>query len=232
MGKDHIGYDELVDNALRGAMREVLLRVAENGLMGSHHLYVTFRTGFPGVDIPGYLRDRYPDELTIVLQHQFWGLEVTEEDFSVTLSFNKAREHVSVPFAALTRFADPGVKFGMQFEIRTAGGPGKLQLVGGAEEALGEAQDDASGADGLVEIGANGDELTELTELAEPAEPAAAGPAPALAPALAETLEEPAETDSGEAETETETETETAPGEGESETAGAEVVTLDSFRKK
>ena len=118
MGKDHIGYDELVDNALRGAMREVMLRVAENGLMGSHHLYVTFRTGFPGVDIPGYLRDRYPDELTIVLQHQFWGLEVTEEDFSVTLSFNKAREHVSVPFAALTRFADPGVKFGMQFEIR------------------------------------------------------------------------------------------------------------------
>ncbi|MEE8171304.1 MAG: ClpXP protease specificity-enhancing factor SspB [Alphaproteobacteria bacterium] len=199
MGKDHIGYDDLVDNALRGAMREVLLRVAENGLLGSHHLYITFRTGFPGVDIPGYLRDRYPDELTIVLQHQFWGLDVTEEGFSVTLSFNKAREHVSVPFAALTRFADPGVKFGMQFEIRSADGPGKLQLVAGAEEALAEAEEDGLVENDMTEIGANGDAMAE-----------------------------PAEDDSGDIAGEVET----AQIEGESDAAGAEVVTLDSFRKK
>ena len=199
MGKDHIGYDDLVDNALRGAMREVLLRVAENGLLGSHHLYITFRTGFPGVDIPGYLRDRYPDELTIVLQHQFWGLDVTEEGFSVTLSFNKAREHVSVPFAALTRFADPGVKFGMQFEIRSADGPGKLQLVAGAEEALAEAEEDGLVENDMTEIGANGDAMAA-----------------------------PAEDDSGDIAGEVET----AQIEGESDAPGAEVVTLDSFRKK
>ena len=70
MGKDHIGYDDLVDSALRGAMREVMLQVAEDGLLGSHHLYITFRTEYPGVEIPDYLRDRYPDELTIILQHQ------------------------------------------------------------------------------------------------------------------------------------------------------------------
>ena len=157
MGKDHIGYDVLVDNALRGAMREVMLQVAENGLLGSHHLYITFRTGYPGVDIPDHLRDQYPDELTIILQHQFWGLEVTEQGFSVTLSFNKSREQVSVPFAALTRFADPGVKFGMQFEFKSTGGSGKLQLVGSADEALAEAEEDGTLADDITEIGANRD---------------------------------------------------------------------------
>ena len=220
MGKDHIGYDELVDNALRGAMREVMLRVAENGLVGSHHLYITFRTGYPGVDVPDYLRDRYPDELTIVLQHQFWGLEVTEKDFSVTLSFNKAREYVCVPFAALTRFADPGVKFGMQFEIKTAGGPGRLQLVGAAEEALADAEDDESGAGGVTGIGANGDEL---------AEPAAAADADADAVVGGDDTEEaPGEADSGGAEDDADA----APEAGGSGEAGAEVVTLDSFRKK
>ena len=212
MGKDHIGYDDLVDNALRGAMREVLLRVSENGLLGSHHLYITFRTGYPGVDIPSYLRDRYPDELTIVLQHQFWGLEVTEEGFSVTLSFNKAREHVSVPFAALTRFADPGVKFGMQFEIKSAGGPGKLKLVGAAEEAFAEAEEDDSLDDGIAEIGANGDTIAKPIA-------AAAGEADP---------EEPADDESGD----TENGSEPAQNEGDSDETGAEVVTLDSFRKK
>ncbi|MFP6778467.1 MAG: ClpXP protease specificity-enhancing factor SspB [Alphaproteobacteria bacterium] len=216
MGKDHIGYDDLVDNALRGAMREVMLRVAENGLLGSHHLYITFRTGYPGVDIPDYLRDRYPDELTIILQHQFWGLDVTEQDFSVALSFNKAREHVTVPFAALTRFADPGVKFGMQFEFKPANGPGKLQLVGDADEALTESEENGSLADDITEIGANRD---------------AANP-PASVPKAAEAdddkLAEQIEDGSGDAENSRETEQD----EGESNDAGAEVVTLDSFRKK
>ena len=216
MGKDHIGYDDLVDNALRGAMREVMLRVAENGLLGSHHLYITFRTGYPGVDIPDYLRDRYPDELTIIIQHQFWGLEVTEQGFSVTLSFNKSREHVSVPFAALTRFADPGVKFGMQFEFKSTGGPGKLQLVGSADEALAGAEEDGSLADGMTEIGANRDAAD------------VPAPAPEAAEADDDKLAEPSEDGSGDAEISCET----AQDEGESIDAGAEVVTLDSFRKK
>ena len=216
MGKDHIGYDDLVDSALRGAMREVMLRVAENGLLGSHHLYITFRTGYPGVDIPDYLRDRYPDELTIILQHQYWGLEVTEQGFAVTLSFNKSREQVSVPFAALTRFADPGVKFGMQFEFKSTSGPGKLQLVGGVDEALAEAEEDGSLADDMTEIGANRD----------------AANVPAAAPKTVEAdddkMAEPSEDGSGDAENSRET----AQDESESNDAGDEVVTLDSFRKK
>ena len=216
MGKDHIGYDDLVDNALRGAMREVMLRVAENGLSGSHHMYITFRTGFPGVDIPGYLRDRYPDELTIVLQHQFWGLEVTEEGFSVTLSFNKAREYVSVPFAALTRFADPGVKFGLQFEIKSTGGPGKLQLVADDDEAMAEAEKDNSALEDLTKLGANRDDA---------AEPAAVTEAADAGDAIAAEAEEDASSDSANA-------PDSAQDVGEAHDSGAEVVTRDSVRKK
>ena len=216
MGKDHIGYDDLVDNALRGAMRDVMLRVAENGLLGSHHLYITFRTGFPGVDIPGYLRDRYPDELTIVLQHQFWGLEVTDEGFSVTLSFNKAREHVSVPFAALTRFADPGVKFGLQFEIKSAGGPGKLQLVGGADETSSKSEEDDSAMGDLSELGANGDGVAEPSALEE---------APAPDDAVVAVA---AEDDASDSKNDPDSEQDV----GHADESGAEVVTLDSFRKK
>ena len=116
MSKDYIGYDSMVDEALRGVVREALRKVATDGLVGGHHLYITFRTAYPGVDVPDYLAERYPDELTVVMQHQFWGLEVEDDRFSVMLSFNKQRENITVPFAALTRFADPGVKFGLQFE--------------------------------------------------------------------------------------------------------------------
>ncbi len=133
MSKDYIGYDELVDHALRGVVREALTRIADEGLVGGHQFYVTFRTDSPGVDIPEYLRDRYPDELTIVLQHQFWGLKVTETGFSVSLSFNKAPEHISVPFAALTRFADPGVKFGLQFQASDEAGGGKAGVASPAD---------------------------------------------------------------------------------------------------
>ncbi|MSO75006.1 MAG: hypothetical protein EXQ99_07700 [Alphaproteobacteria bacterium] len=115
MSKDLIGYDGLVDAALRGVVRQALRNIAERGLLGSHHLYVSFRTSDPGVDIPDFLRERYPDEMTIVLQHQYWGLEVTEDRFSVGLSFNKAKCMLTIPYAAITRFADPGVKFGLQF---------------------------------------------------------------------------------------------------------------------
>lgn len=115
-GKGFVSYDKLIDAALRGVVREVLRHVAEHGLSGPHHIYLTFRTGFPGVEMPEFLRSQYPDEMTIVLQHQFWGLEVAEESFAVSLSFNKAPQRLAMPFAALTRFADPGVNFGLQFQ--------------------------------------------------------------------------------------------------------------------
>ena len=96
---------------------------AEHGLPGAHHFYVTFETDHPGVEIPDHLRARYPDEMTIVLQHQFWGLEVEEERFAVTLSFNDRHERLTVPLEAVTAFADPAVKFGLRFERQDDGSP-------------------------------------------------------------------------------------------------------------
>jgi hypothetical protein len=116
MAKDFMNYNGLVQDALRGVVRQALSRVARQGLPGNHHLYIAFRTGDAGVDIPQYLRERYPDEMTIVLQHQFWGLAVRETDFEVQLSFNKTPETLTIPFAALTGFFDPSVQFGLQFQ--------------------------------------------------------------------------------------------------------------------
>ena len=121
MGDDEVKdgilrYDKMVEGALRQVVRQSLEFAGQQGLPGDHHFYVTFRTDYPGVAIPGYLRAQYPDEMTIVLQHQFWGLRVTDEGFQVTLSFSDKPEQLTIPFAAVTAFADPSVRFGLQFE--------------------------------------------------------------------------------------------------------------------
>ena len=115
MAKDYIGYQQLTDAALRGVVRDALRRVEKTGLVASHHFRITFKTPYPGVDIPDFLREQYPEEMTIILQHQYWGLKVKEEQFEVTLSFRKIPATLTVPFAALTQFVDPGVQFGLQF---------------------------------------------------------------------------------------------------------------------
>jgi hypothetical protein len=115
---DRFHYDALVDDALRSVVRRVLTQVAETGLPGSHHFYISFRSNDPGVELPEYLRAKYPDEMTIVLQHQYWDLIIREEDFEVTVSFNKQQERIKVPFAALSAFVDPSVRFGLQFDRR------------------------------------------------------------------------------------------------------------------
>ncbi|MFQ5959257.1 MAG: SspB family protein [Alphaproteobacteria bacterium] len=125
MGKDYMRYDRLVDGALRSVMVVALQRAADKGLPGDHHFYISFRTDHPGVAIGDELKALYPNELTIVLQHQFWGLEMGDKLFSVTLSFNGVRQRLTIPFAAVTAFADPGAKFGLQFdatEARAVGG--------------------------------------------------------------------------------------------------------------
>jgi hypothetical protein len=109
-------YDRMMDAALRGVMRDALARAAERGLPGDHHFYITFQTAHPGVQVPATLRQRFPREMTIVLQFQFWGLEVGDAGFSVTLSFDAKHERLVIPFAAVTAFVDPSVQFGLQFQ--------------------------------------------------------------------------------------------------------------------
>ena len=116
MDADRIDYQLLLQEALRDVVRRALARVAEHGMPGEHHFYIGFRTDYPGVAIPPFLRDQYPEEMTIILQHQFWELEVGPESFSVLLNFNARRLGLTVPFAAITTFADPAAEFALRFE--------------------------------------------------------------------------------------------------------------------
>ncbi len=116
MSEDLLRYDILVEEALREVVHRAMKKVADGGLPGEHHFYISFQTHFPGVELPPYLTEQYPDEMTIVLQYQFYGLTVTETGFNVMLSFNNIREKLSIPFAAITTFADPSVNFALQFQ--------------------------------------------------------------------------------------------------------------------
>ena len=120
--KDLFRYDKMVERALRGVVREVLARAAASGLPGTHHFYVTFQTKHPGTKIPASLSSQYPEDMTIVLEHQFWDLEVEENQFAVTLSFQSRPERLVVPFEAITAFTDPSCKFGLQFQASNEGG--------------------------------------------------------------------------------------------------------------
>ena len=113
-----IPYDEIVQEALRAVVGRVLgqIEAAGSSLPGNHHFYITFKTGAPGVSIPNDLRERFPDEMTIVLQNKFWDLNVEESGFSVGLSFNQVPAKLVVPYAAITAFVDPAVDFGLQFQ--------------------------------------------------------------------------------------------------------------------
>ncbi len=115
-------YDELVQKALVSVVKEVLSDVAVSGLSGNHHFYIRFRTDHPMTRVPGFLKERHPEEVMIVLQHQFWNLKVSNDGFSVELSFNAIRESLFIPFNALTAFVDPSVKFALQFTPRFNGG--------------------------------------------------------------------------------------------------------------
>lgn len=116
-------YDRLAQDALRGVIRRALKVARDEGLPGEHHFYISFRTRAPGVDISERLRSQYPDEMTIVLQHQFWNLEVREDGFSVDLTFNKIPEKLVIPYSAVQGFFDPSVQFGLQFEVDEAKAP-------------------------------------------------------------------------------------------------------------
>ncbi|WP_457937993.1 SspB family protein [Mesorhizobium sp. 10J20-29] len=184
MAEDHIRYDILAQEALRGVMRKVLAEVARTGLPGNHHFFITFVTGAPGVRISPRLRERYPEQMTIVVQFQYWDLKVTDSGFEIGLSFSDVPERLEIPFAAVRGFYDPSVNFELEFDVKT-----DTADVGEADEAVEEAPKKAKG------------------EAA--AKPAAVKKGDAKKKAAEAAKEEPAEG-----------------------AKGAEVVSLDAFRKK
>ncbi len=207
MADDLIRYDLLVQDALRGVVRKVLTDAAREGLMGEHHFYVSFRTEAPGVRMSQALREKYPQDMTIVLQHQFWDLNVTEHAFEVGLSFSGVPERLLVPFDALSGFFDPSVQFGLKFDLSEAGetpeeanaAPAKPGPRGAGSEP-GEVRPKSAG---LATIGAG---------------------APTGRPAPAA----PGEKDAGK----TDDKAPRPAAKKEGEEGSAEVVSLDAFRKK
>ncbi len=136
MSNHQIDYDQMVQQALLDVVRKLLGETAKHGLPGNHHFYIAFKTDFPGVSIPGHLKAKHPEEMTIVLQNQFWDLEVQENQFSVGLSFNQKLETLVIPFAAVTGFLDPSVEFGLQFQHQTdADETASADTTGTEEEA-------------------------------------------------------------------------------------------------
>jgi uncharacterized protein len=198
MSKDLIRYDLLVQDALKGVVRKVISDAARDGLPGDHHFYVSFRTDFPGVRLSPRLREKYPEDMTIVLQHQFWDLSITEQHLDVGLSFSGVPERLFIPLDAVTGFFDPSVQFGLKFEI----------------DDKDAAEDKPAKSNGAVEL---------------PRKPTV--PVARTAPKVPSRQAKPA----GESE---KAKADKAPKAAKAETskdkddAGAEVVSLDAFRKK
>lgn len=218
-----IDYETLVGEAMREAMRGVVRRVltdvAENGLRGDHHYYISFNTNAPGVSLSKRLKERYPDEMTIVLQHRFWDLAVHPDRFEVKLAFNSIPERLVVPFDALKVFVDPSVRFGHQFED--------------PEEVGAEAADDVPSNDarGSRATGRSGGavraEKKRLAPRKKPVEAASEPPTPAAVPSASASPPDAAGDAAPEA----------RPGDRKDATAqpaaeAGKVVSLDQFRKK
>lgn len=151
-----IPYDEIVQEALRAVVGRVLGSVEQTGgtLPGTHHFYITFKTGAVGVDVPNSLRERFPDEMTIVLQNKFWDLNVTETGFSVGLSFNQTPSKLVIPFSAITAFVDPAVDFGLQFQASVDDNE-PTEHEDAENDGSGDAEQDSTSDIGQTEDGSN-----------------------------------------------------------------------------
>lgn len=203
MAKDILRYDLMVQEALKGVVRKILTEAGRDGLPGDHHFYITFRTPAPGVRLSQRLRDKHPDEMTIVLQHQFWDLNVSEHAFEVGLSFSGVPERLLVPFDAITTFFDPSVQFGLKFETQDV-----PEVPSNSDQPPAPAKAPRGAA--------SEPSVAPPAPLALPAKPAA--PAAKGKAAGADAAEKPA----------------AAKGESDAadDGAGAQVVSLDAFRKK
>jgi hypothetical protein len=227
-GSSSIDYEALQSEAMRGVVRAVLARTAKSGLPGDHHFYISFDTTMPGVSLSKRLKEKYPNEMTIVLQHRFWDLIVNEDRFEVKLTFDGIPERLVVPFAALKVFFDPSVRYGLQFEdaelsLRSqsiasnsfddeAGAPASGRAPPRKPRAprKPKAERETAGnaaAEGISEV----PRVPAAPTTAAPKAPAAPKPQPATATAALP----PAADD-----------------EDKPETAGAQILSLDQFRKK
>ena len=141
MAEDLMRYDQLAQNALRGVVRDALRKVQRTGLPGDHHFYIAFNTKYPGVGLSPRIAERYPREMTVVLQHQYWNLTILEDRFEVELSFDNIPEKLIVPFNSIKGFLDPAVQFGLQFEVVPVEGdeaPKEAEIVDMTGKAKGE----------------------------------------------------------------------------------------------
>ncbi len=213
MADDLIRYDLLVQDALRGVVRKVLTDAARDGLAGEHHFYVSFRTEAPGVRMSQRLREKYPQDMTIVLQHQFWDLGVNEHNFEVGLSFSGVPERLLVPFDALTGFFDPSVQFGLKFDLSE-----------GSEEVVEEEDGDVPAA-----VGKN----TPRGAASEPGEVSPKGTGIAtIGQASSKGVSSGSAQNGAKAEDGKEAPAPKPKKDGDAPDSGAEVVSLDAFRKK
>jgi hypothetical protein len=232
-----IDYEGLAQEAMRGVVRKVLASTAKTGLAGNHHFYISFDTEAPGVSLSRRLKEKYPQEMTIVLQHRFWDLAVTEERFEVKLTFDGIPERLVVPFDAIKVFFDPSVRFGLQFEDPNAGPETRTQAAGGAFEGMStrggggrsnptrkpsRTRKAQPGADAAKADAPNGD-AAPAQGAPEGDEPGKAAVTPLAANSAARRTvaaeDEPADGAEG---------AEEAPAKS----GGAEIVSLDKFRKK
>jgi hypothetical protein len=208
MTQDLIRYDVLVQDALRGVVRKILGEVLKAGLPGQHHFYISFDTQHPGVRMSTRLRQRYPEEMTVVLQHQFWDLSVTDVAFEVGLSFSGIPERLYIPYTAIKGFFDPSVQFGLQFEP-----------VRDGEEAAGEKTSATpAGESERATIQSISPRPTSLKLTEAPAAPAAGS----------DETDDTAPTDHRAARPTLKS----VPVAEETPSSGATVVSIDSFRKK
>ena len=161
---DILRYDKMVETALRGVVRTAVEEVIDHGLSGDHHFYITFLTDYAGVQIPDYLRERYPGEMTIVLQYQFSDLAVDDETLEVTLSFNNVPEKLIVPLASISIFADPSVNFALQFQPATDElDDAEIALLGELDDNPDDDGPDGDGTDGGGK-GADGGQVVSLDQ--------------------------------------------------------------------
>ena len=167
MAEDIIRYDILVQNALRGVIRKVLSEVEKTGLPGNHHFFVTFGTGLPGVKVSNRVREQYPDQLTIVLQHQFWDLEVGETGFGIGLSFSDVPEKLYVPYSAVRGFYDPSVNFELEFDPDESEEDGHLEALPAPAPVQAISSAANSQDNGLETETANNTVEEEVTEAAD-----------------------------------------------------------------